>query len=70
MLPEEPLRTLRYWFDVEALAAFAPAFASLRGPKGITFETYQKTMEEAFQRACEATAEAEHQVDDDFSSPP
>lgn len=21
MLPEEPLRTLRYWFDVEALAA-------------------------------------------------
>jgi hypothetical protein len=54
--------------DTMEMAAFASSFVSLRGPKAIAFGKYQKTMEEAFQPACEAAAEAERQVDDSFVS--
>jgi hypothetical protein len=54
--------------DTLEMAAFASAFVSLSGSKVIAFGKYQKTMQEAFQWACEDAARTECQVDDDFVS--
>jgi hypothetical protein len=54
--------------DTLEMAAFASAFVSLSGSKVIAFGKYQKTMQEAFQWACEDAARIECQVDDDFVS--